>query len=80
MISNNTTSEPLETNLEVLGVPLLFRLYINHLKDLSINPGIFRRLYADDLHIYLMVPVDQFHDGLAIITLAATQIFSVGWD
>ena len=46
------------------------------MKDLSINPGIFRLLYADDLQIYLQVPLDQLYENLAIITLAAAQICS----
>ena len=33
-------------------------------------------LYANDLQIYLQVPLDQLHEGLAIITFAAAQICS----
>ena len=77
VVSRSGESEYLETNLgvpqgSVLG-PLLFSININDLQNHLNLEGIKFILYADDLQVYLTVPLDQILEAIARLSLAAQK-------
>ena len=51
--------------------PLLFCLYINDLKEHLSKRKVLRLLYADDLQIYIQIPVDQIGIGVRLLSESA---------
>ena len=72
------TSDCLSTNLGVpqgsVLEPLLFCLYVNDLKDKLDVKNIFQIFYADDLQIYVQVPIDRVREGLFQLLNAAQLV------
>ena len=77
MFSKQSTSAPQDINIgvpqrSVLG-PLLFCIYMNDLR-LHLDDRVLRLPYADDLQIYVQVPVDQIQKVIALLTDAAHKV------
>ena len=76
--SKTSTSAPRDINIgvpqgSVLG-PLLFCVYMNDLKEFLQDDSIFRLLYADDLQIYLQVPVHELQQGIFKLSNSAIKV------
>ena len=57
----------------VLG-PLLFCIYINDLKDHLVDSNTFRLLYADNLQIYVQVPINEIELGISKLSDSAKKV------
>ena len=54
--------------------PLLFCFYINDLHLHLRDPNIFRNLYANDLQIYVQIPLDHVMERIASLSAAAQRV------
>ena len=76
--SEATTSASREVNIEVpqgsVFGPILFWISMNNLKDNLRDNGTFRLLYADDLQIYVQVPINEIDYGIFRFSESAKRV------